>query len=179
MIELRRFNTVHEAELAASALETRGIDCEVRDGFTTGVDAELSIALGGVGLLVDEGEADNARAILDGEETPLVAADGEESTCAGCGGPLANALAACPDCNALPDREVMSPKRTRWSIVKLKLTLIGIFVALAFAPAILEPIWRRFTDFSEQTVVTVSWSIVAVIVGGIVVRSFRASDSRL
>jgi len=180
MIELQRFNTVHEAELAASALETRDIDCEVRDGFVVGVDAELSVALGGVALCVSDEQIEDARCILDGDTAEAAfASDGEGATCAGCGEPLPNALAACADCNAQPEREVMTPRRTRWAIVKLKITLIATFVALAIAPTILEPMWRRFTDLSEQTVVTISWTIAALIVGAIVVKSMNASDSRL
>lgn len=179
MIALQRFNTVAEAELAASALDTRGIECEVRDAFTNGVDAELAVALGGVTLLVDENEIENARRILEDAGNDTLVVDSEEATCAGCGGPLPNALAACADCNAQPDREFMTPRRTRLSIVKLKFTLVAIFVVLAFAPNVLEPVWRRFTDLSERTVVTMSWSLAALLIGAIIVRSLNTSDSRL
>ena len=179
MIALQRFNTVHEARLASSALETRGIECEVRDAFTNGVDAELAIALGGVTLLVDENELENGRRILEdgGNDTLLV--DDDEATCAGCGGPLANALAVCADCNEQPHREVMTPRRTRLAIVKLKFTLAAIFVALAFAPNVLEPLWRRFTDLSERSVITISWTLAALLIGAVIVKSLNASDSRL
>ena len=180
LVVLRTFDAVHEAELAASALDTRGIDSEVRNGFFAGANPLLVAATGGVTLLVRASDVDAARQILDSEPSSLEGVDADGATCAGCGGPLANQLAACADCNDEPSHAVMTRKNTKFAIVKLKLGPIAFFFALALAPNVLVPLWERFTDLPESYVVTGVWSVVALIAGGLLVRTFATvSETRL
>ncbi len=45
----------HEAHVIASYLDSEGIECEIKDEFTTQMDNFLSNAIGGVKIMVDPG----------------------------------------------------------------------------------------------------------------------------
>jgi len=66
---LRRFRDLPEALLAKGRLETAGINCFLADDNMVRLDWFISNLLGGVKLMVDEAEAEEAASILD-QPTP-------------------------------------------------------------------------------------------------------------
>jgi hypothetical protein len=185
LIEVHTFSLVHEAELAASALDAAGIASTVRNAFFSAADPTLVAAAGGVALLVHERDVQSAKDVLAADVQPArggsesAAADG--GTCAGCGQPLPGALAECPVCNALPDRpRRMTPRRTYWSIVKLKLGIIAAILLLGAAPLIWDTLLARLGDIPEAIVPMVLYGAVAAVLIVVVVKAMSASsDSRL
>jgi hypothetical protein len=194
LVEFRSFAFVHEAELAASALESAGIDCAVRERYLAGAQPELSNALGGVAVLVRAGDVETARQILDTQK-PLVlqaagpsAKDGDEdddededeATCAGCGAPLRNAVDACPVCNAQPDRDFSSRPRSHWAIVKLKVGIIVVLLGLIGAPLLWEKIERLLTGVPEKTMSYALWGGAAIILAVLLIKGLSSlSDRRI
>jgi hypothetical protein len=198
LVEFRSFAFVHEAELAATALETAGIDCAVRERYMAGAQPELADALGGVALLVRAADVETARQILDTQK-PLVlkAADrsdddrddesdedeedeGYEATCAGCGAPLRSATDACKECDAQPDRDLSSRPRSRWAIVKLKVGIIVVLLCLIGAPILLEKIQRLLGGVPEKTMSWVLYGGVAIVLAVILIKGLSSlSDRRI
>ena len=182
LAELRRFDTAHEANLAASALEAAGIESMIRNSFTAGANPELGIVSGGVTILVRSDELDEAREVLDQGAKESGGAEGaapfRELRCAECDGPLPSAMAACPRCDALPARQVMTPKRTKLAIVQLKLWVLGVTLALIAAPIVGKRIWDSFIQLPERTVVIGAWGLFALIAGFLLIRALAGSDRR-
>lgn len=178
IVPLRRFAALHEAELAASALDAAGIVFSIQDSYVAGTHPELGLAAGGVLLLVRGDEFKEAEEILGGTSTMRASeADDEDAefTCAGCGGPLKDAMADCPVCNAEPDRETLTPRRTYWSIVRLKLWVIAITLAIIFAPMV----WERIAALPERTVAMAAYAVLAVVVAMLLLKMLSRFDSRL
>jgi hypothetical protein len=178
IVPLRRFTMLHEAELAASALDAAGIVSCIQDAHVAATHPDFAIATGGVLLLVRGDELKAAGEILDGASTMRASEAGDddgEFTCAGCGRPLKNALADCAVCNAEPDREVLTPRRTYWSIVRLKLWIIAITLAIIFAPMV----WDRIAALPERMVGMAAYAVLAVIVAGLLWKTLARFDSRL
>jgi len=183
LAELRRFDTTHEANLAVSVLEAAGIESMIRNSFVAGANPELGIVSGGVTILVRSDELDEAREVLDqGAKESGGAAEAatswRELRCAECDGPLQSAMAACPQCDALPAREVMTPKRTKLAIVQLKLWVLGVTLALIAAPIVGKRLWDSFIQLPEQTIVTGVWGLFALIAGFLLIRALAGSDRR-
>ena len=182
LVQLRGFNTVHEAQLAASLLEASDIDCEVRNAFVGGAHPELFAGPVVVTLFVRAEDAESARTLLDTNASVSTAPDDPSSgaMCSGCGEPLDDPLAACPTCNGEAHDTVLTPQRTKYAIVKLKFWIVVAFLVIIIAPEIWDRLWPRFTEIPEKFVSTALWTIVAIIVGGVVLRAIRSSsDTRL
>ena len=122
LVQLRGFNTVHEAQLAASLLEASDIDCEVRNAYVGGSHPELFAGPVVVTLFVRAEDAESARTLLDTNASVSAAPDDQSTgaTCAGCGQerPMATLLEyghgmgivlRCPGC----DRMMLSIVRGR------------------------------------------------------------------
>jgi len=65
------FTSVGEADVARGLLESAGIPCQLGDEATIGIAWHLSNALGGVKLLVDSTQADEAKRLLAEGLSPL------------------------------------------------------------------------------------------------------------
>ena len=61
---VRNCNWLHEAELLKSVLESEGIDAQIPDKFTLGVEPAYS-AFGGVRVVVRKDDLERARLALD------------------------------------------------------------------------------------------------------------------
>ena len=181
LVELRGFNTLHEAQLAASALRASDIDCEVRNAYVGGAHPELFAGPVIVSLLVRAEDFEAARAVLDTDASVSLQSDEESegATCAGCGEPLDDPRAACPTCNSESHETVLAPQRTKLAIVKLKFWIVVIFLAIIIAPQIWERLWPRFTDIPDRFVVPAVWTLVTLVAGGLVLRAIRSSETRL
>jgi Putative prokaryotic signal transducing protein len=184
LVELQGFSLLHEAELAASALDASGIESTLREQFLSGAQPELVTALGGVALFVHARDLEAAREILLTDLSALrKAADPvaeSAATCAGCGRDLPNAPFECPDCNSQPDRKVRTPKRTRWAIFHLKLGIIAATLLLIAAPAIWNYTLRRLGDLPEQVAPMLLYGVAGLVVVVILGKGLSAiSDKRL
>jgi hypothetical protein len=185
LIELRTFSFVHEAELAASALDAAGIESTVRNAFFAAADPTLVAAVGGVTLFVHERDVQSAREVLEAVPPPAgrgaESATAEGGVCAGCGEPLPGALAECPVCNALPDRpRRMTPRRSYASIVKLKVGIIAAILLIGAAPLIWDYLLARLGDIPEAIAPMLLYGAVAVVLIVVVIKGMSASsDSRL
>ena len=182
LVEFRTFTFVHEAELAASALESAGIDCSVRERYLAGSEPGLVEALGGVALLVRASDVESARAILDSQQpaapdaADLAAEPG--ATCAGCGGTLRNAMEACRTCDAQPDRDIRV--RPRWALVKLKLGLLIFTLLLIAAPLISDRLMQSLGAIPEKTLTYVLYGDVAIVLAALLIKGLASqSDRRL
>jgi hypothetical protein len=80
----RTFDAV-EAEVARTALESAGIHAFIFDGYLAQNAWYLSVAIGGMRLMVPEEQAADARALLS-MSTPEQAAPDPIDTCPACGG---------------------------------------------------------------------------------------------
>jgi hypothetical protein len=188
LVELQGFNLLSEAEVAASVLNASGIESSVREEFFSGSHPDLVTALGGVSLLVRAEDLDIARQLLS-----AAPADSQKSSravesqttegaavCAGCGGELPNALAECRICNALPDQTRLTPKRTYFSVVKLKLGIVIVFLLLVAAPTVWEFFLKRLGDLPEDIMTIVLYGLAGLAIVGLLVRGLsRMSESRL
>jgi hypothetical protein len=65
---VRNCSWLHEAEFVRSLLESEGIDAQIPDEFTIGVDPGYINMLGGVRVTVPAGELDRANEILNASE---------------------------------------------------------------------------------------------------------------
>lgn len=181
LIEIDAFRTVGEAELAASALEAAGIDCTVRDQFTTGSHPDLAVAVRGVGLLVRQSDVEAAREVLQAkpaEAAPIAAhalGEGLPAECAECGRPLPDALATCPVCDRLEDRVILTPQDTYRRIVGLKLVVLLVTLAVLAAPFV----WERVAELPETAVSIGAYGLLGLLLLFVLVRAVaRYSDTR-
>lgn len=78
---VRTFPNLIEAQIARTALESEGIDCFVRDEFSSAITAHVNLARGGVRLDVPANEAERAARIL-----AAGAAGPDPLQCETCGG---------------------------------------------------------------------------------------------
>lgn len=90
------FNEPLEAQLACSRLEAEGIRAAVADANVIGIDPMYSAALGGVKVVVDEADAQNARALLAEDHS----ADAEQAA--------EQSLVSCPRCASPENTPVRS-----------------------------------------------------------------------
>lgn len=65
---VRNCSWLHEAEFVKSLLESEGIDAQIPDEFTIGVDPGYINMLGGVRVMVPTGELTRATEILETSE---------------------------------------------------------------------------------------------------------------
>jgi uncharacterized protein YjeT (DUF2065 family) len=187
LVEVQRFSFVHEADLAASALDASGIESTVREQHLGGAVPELVSAVGGVVLLVRGDDLESARAILDHDQSASPPSRGagdrgleNGSNCAECGRDLPNAQTECPDCNSLPDRQTLTPRRTYWSIVKVKLVVVAATLLLIAVPTLWDSFMRVFGDVPEKTASMLFYGIVAVVLGIVLIKGLSSiSDRRL
>jgi hypothetical protein len=82
LVTIRAFTSLPEADAAASALRARGIDAELADSGTIGIDWMLSNVLGGIKLRVPADEAPEASRLLD---AGMEADEAAEDACERCG----------------------------------------------------------------------------------------------
>ena len=183
LIDLRTYDRLQEAELAASLLEASGIECSVRERYLTGANPELMNAVGGAALMVWERDVADARKLLEADhslpEDARLEVDDDEAACAGCGAPLRNALEPCRRCNAEPDRDTMTPRRTYAAIYKLKLGIIAAFLLLVALPAIWEAVDRKLTGVPESAMKLGLEGFAVLIIGVFIVRYLRSKETRL
>ncbi len=188
LVEVQRFNLLSEAEVASSVLSASGIDSSLLEQFLGGSHPDLVSAMGGVVLLVRADDLDLARALLSAAPSPSRSSQipmepsGLEgaSVCAGCNGELPGALAECPTCNALPDQARMTPKRTYFSVVKLKLGIVTVFLLVLAAPAVWEFFLKRLGDVPENIGTIVLYSLAGLVAVAVLVKGLsRISESRL
>ena len=89
LITIAQFRDLPEAGLAKSRLESEGITCFLDNEFTIGANWLYSNALGGVKLNVPEGNAEEAKAILEETTESMASEESEEhledSACPVCG----------------------------------------------------------------------------------------------
>jgi hypothetical protein len=183
LIDLRTYDRLQEAELAASLLEASGIECSVRERYLAGANPELMNAVGGAAVMVWERDVENARKLLAADHTlpedATLEVDDDEVACAGCGAPLRNALEPCRRCNSEPDRVTMTPRRTYAAIYKLKLGIVIGFLLLIALPAIWEAVDRKLTGVPENAIKLGLEGLAALIVLAFVVRYLRSKETRL
>jgi hypothetical protein len=72
MITIARFSDVPLAHLAASKLRSEGFSCSVVDDYLIGINWQYSLAIGGVKLMVQEIDADEAIKCLGQDESHLL-----------------------------------------------------------------------------------------------------------
>lgn len=65
LVQVATYGYLHEAELAAGALEAAGIESMVRDEFVAGVRPHLTFTDGGVRLFVRASDRDRAAEVLE------------------------------------------------------------------------------------------------------------------
>jgi hypothetical protein len=65
LVQVAAYGYLHEAELAAGALEAAGIESMVRDEFVAGVRPHLTFTDGGVRLFVRASDRDRATEVLE------------------------------------------------------------------------------------------------------------------
>jgi hypothetical protein len=70
LIVVRSFGTQPEADLAKSALESAGIDAMIQGDSVGGMRPHVAWASGGFKLLVNEDDAEAARAVLQPRDEP-------------------------------------------------------------------------------------------------------------
>jgi hypothetical protein len=146
LIAVRTFGSHPEAQVALAALETADVDAVLQAETFGGHSPEVAGVTGGIALLVRASELARAREILD--SAPGAPDETVASSCAECGRMLSHASAVCPDCNDEDDRDiVLSPKRGRFAIAKLKLAIVLFFSALMVAPEIFGWITGRLNGF--------------------------------
>ena len=93
-VVLRSFTSVHEAQLATSALEAFGIEAHLADEHLVSMAWTYSNAIGGVKVLVPQARSAEALQVLEAgagaldEPSPLMPppADGASGACPRCGG---------------------------------------------------------------------------------------------
>ena len=134
--------------------------------------------------MVWERDAEDARKLLAAdhslpEDARLEVENDEEVACAGCGAPLRNALEPCRACNAEPDRNTMTPRRTYAAIYKLKFAIIIGFLLLVALPAIWEAVDRKLSGVPENALKLGLEGLAALIVLVFVVRYLRSKETRL
>ena len=118
------YATVGEAEAALSALDAAGIEAFVADENTISVDWMYSQAIGGVKVLVNEEDLDEAREVLASTAEP------EEAN------PVTEAEVRCPRCGS---NEFY---RVEWRRLRA-ITLLGCFVAVIVVPLwLVLPKWK-------------------------------------
>src|ERR1051325_987543 len=128
LVELRKFSHLHEAEIAVSTLEAAHIDAILRDSSFGGFRPESSITSGGVTVLVRRGQLSAANEVLDAPT--LHDATTDDVTCANCSRALKGTV--CPDCDAEERETYLTPQRTRAAIGKVKIVILGVFLAALF-----------------------------------------------
>lgn len=102
-----------DAHIAKGVLEGQAIDCWLKDENTVTIDPILTNAVGGIKLMVDEGQSEKAAGILR-------AIDNEQK-----------AANPCPLCHSLNIELVSTPRKaSNWLSV-----LMGVFVT-SYAPKI-------------------------------------------
>lgn len=65
LVQVASYGYLHEAELAAGALDAAGIESMVRDEFVAGVRPHLTFTDGGVRLFVRASDRDRAQEVLE------------------------------------------------------------------------------------------------------------------
>ena len=65
LVQVATYGYLHEAELAAGALEAAGIESMVRDEFVAGVRPHLTFTDGGVRLFVRASDRERAEEVLE------------------------------------------------------------------------------------------------------------------
>ena len=129
------FTTVGEAEAARSALDAAGIPCRIGDENTISIDWLYSNALGGVKLLVDEEDRDDALEVLrqTPEDAPPELAENaeelEEDEPFGVEEPAQEVRLDCPACGSTAQRR----------IPRFKLFAVLSVVAIGVGTAAEEP----------------------------------------
>jgi hypothetical protein len=179
-VELTTFGSVAEADIVASALQSAGFECSVRDRFMTGSHPEMAVAMRGVGLLVARRDVEAAREFLatPSKAAPPSASD-EPMDCAGCGRSLPNERAACPDCNSLEDRVINTPAVQYKRLLGLRFAIVVGFLALFALPVAWDYFCNQFAGVPESTVSTAAYTILAVAALAAVIKAMtHKSDER-
>ena len=90
------FSQPVEASLAGSRLEAEGIESRIADSNIIGINPLYSAALGGVKVVVDEADAERARAVLAQNN----AAEADEAA--------EEHMSVCPQCRSTDTEEIRS-----------------------------------------------------------------------
>jgi len=159
LVELRKFSHLHEAEIAVSTLEAAHIDAILRDSSFGGFRPESSITSGGVTVLVRRGQLSAANEVLDAPT--LHDATTDDVTCANCGRALKGTV--CPDCDAEERETYLTPQRTRAAIGKVKIVILGVFLAALFLPTIIDRL-SRVDERSVLIALAIAFGAVLLIV---------------
>ncbi|EJG0028009.1 DUF2007 domain-containing protein [Vibrio alginolyticus] len=89
MIVVARFSFPHEAHIARASLDSVGIESYIADEHTVNTQWLYSNAIGGVRLMVDESDAEDAKQILSSDFSESlgieVDVDEEKDVCPKCG----------------------------------------------------------------------------------------------
>lgn len=172
LVELQKFGYIHEAELAVATLDAANIDAILRESGYGGIRPEISVAGGGVAVLVRRDQWQAAREVLDSPVSQHgSAAGGESYNCAECGRPLPSATAYCTQCNAEEHETVLSTHRMTGMYYKLKAAIIGGMLALVIIPVIL-----RRVGWDETILPALGWVVGGFVVAVILVKVFASSS---
>lgn len=87
MIVVARFSFPHEAHIARASLDSVGIESYIADEHTVNTQWLYSNAIGGVRLMVDESDAEDAKQILSSDFSESLGnnVDEEKDVCTKCG----------------------------------------------------------------------------------------------
>jgi len=153
LIAVRNFGSYPEAQVALSALEAEEIEATLRAETFGGGAPEVIGSTGGIMLLVASSDAERAKQILDAPPSSgHIAEISTPVNCAECGRPLPSATTACANCNEDDDRELMmTPQRSKFALVKFKLAILIITLAVMLAPEIFGWFEQKTTGMSPTT----------------------------